>query len=164
VGGVTSYGTPEGDVDSSGNFVPDVATFPTVATSENISGTVNVQLQVSTGSSSAFFDPGAGVDVTLHARFVFTGFGITGSCSTAFFNATLSSRKDWLDGSHGVDYNTSTGSFRANAADFAIPAITTGCGTSTVRSLINNYWGFNGTSGSIGMKFDTAFTDPILAP
>jgi hypothetical protein len=50
------------------------------------------------------------------------------------------------------------------AAEFDIPAITTGCSTSTIRSAINTYWGFNGSRGSIGMKFDTAFTDPVLVP
>ena len=98
---------------------------------------------------------------------MFTGPWLTtGGCSTAFFNATLSTRKNWLGSSPGVDFDTPTGHFLANAADFAIPAITTGCVNSTNRTAINNYWGFDGHDGAIGMKFDTGrITSPqLLAP
>lgn len=165
----TVYGTLTGPIDSSGNWSYDNASFPTVATSETIGiYAVSAQLQVSASGTSGVADPGTGeVTLTLHARFVFTGGWLTsGGCSTPYFNATVSTRKTWLDSSSGVDFNTTYGTFRANAADFAIGAITSGCVNSTNRNAINAYWGFDGHSGSIGMKFDTGqITSPqLLAP
>lgn len=162
----------EGDIDSSGNWTFGAAAFPVSSTGISIGGAdVKAQLVVvASGTSGSFvYNAAHDIDITLHARIVLTGTGISAACQTGLFTATLSTTKTFTtNGSSlaGMSYNTSTGAFRANASDFTIGAITSGCDTAATRSVLNNALGFG--TGNPGMKFDRGYvtrtdtTDPQL--
>lgn len=153
-------GQLEGDVDANGDWTFNAAAFPVSSTGIAIGGIgVNAQLVVlASGTSGRFlYNAARDVELTLRVRIVLSGGGGLGTCQTSPFTVVLSSTKTFTTGGSslsGSAYDTSTGEFRANASDFSVAAITTGCVNAANRATINAALGFGSGVGSVGMKFD----------
>lgn len=160
-GVINLNGQLEGDLDSLGVWTFGGASFSSTVTNVTVSGNpVSAQPIVVASGTSGTIDPGNTViRLTLRMRLKFTGTGLGSSCQTALFTVALSNAKTFLGGSGA--YNVGTGQFKAGAQDFSIPALSGNCGG--FETTLNTAFGFNNTSGTIAMKFDTgSITNPQI--
>lgn len=163
----------DGTVDSSGAWTYDSqnGTLDTIAPvpPEYAPGSnaVTMQPQISASTTTASFDPRAGygiVSVTLRMRLNLYWSGQSQSCVTSYFNVTVTTGKSCTWCSSPALYNyDSNGSFKAVAQDFTIPALTTGCDSSSNRAQFNTDFVFDGSTNHGMIVYGRMNTPSVLS-